>query len=141
MNPDMAKWVVLGVLAAVGVWAARRGAQEASAAPTGSPFYMTNDVRFWRSELAGKLAAELSRWDLAPHPSGTQRVYALVPKGKGIKDALQSVRDLQAAGNVVTSTTNLLDPAGADKSLASILPAEVPTLAKNKDGVAVLPKV
>ena len=113
----------------------------------GSQFYMLNGVRYWNDSLTPKIIAALGGLDVGVHlgedgkPSGLERVYTLYTKGKGLKPALQAVRDLQGGGNIVATTTNLLEASNDPKGIAVLLPAEVNAVAKDKEGVAVLPKL
>lgn len=131
---------VIAAIFAVGLGLAFALRGKASAPPPASPFFLTNGVRYWRADIAGNIAAFLAKHDLVADPN-VERVYRFAPSGKGLKPALEAVRALQAAGNVVTSTVNLLEPGAEPKGLASLLASEFPAKAANQDGVAVLPKV
>lgn len=145
MMPN-AVWYALAALGGLLLW---RGAKAVGPARAGSPFVMTNQVRYWRADLAPTIANMLSRYDIGVHlaqdgtQSGVERVYTLYPKGKGAKPALVGVKELQAQPGVVTSTTNLLDTSATagPKGIAVLLPAEFPKKAENAEGVAVLPKL
>lgn len=142
-------WIFVGLAAAAAfVWHQLSGngnGKPAGAPAGGSPFTMTNNVRSWRPEFTAQLADVLSRHDAAliAGGQGTDRTRELVAKGKGEKNALALVREVQAQGFLALSTTNLLG-AGA-KGIAWIQPDEVEARMKEggaaKDGVALLPKL
>lgn len=137
MTESAIKWVVLGALGLLALWSARSGL--AGEAPI-TPFVINNRVRSYRPEVAQQLAAVLDRLDVGPAVNGVERTYTLVARGQGLKHALAAVRDLQAAGNLVAGTTNLLGGDGP-RTLASMKPSEVEALVADREGVALLPKV
>lgn len=127
------------------------------------PFHISNEglppgslgVRYWNTDRARLLTAFFSRHDMVPHitpatgqPSGTERAYsfvesgATVPAGTPRKNALQSIRDLQAGDNIVVTTMNILEgsvPLNL-KGIASIKASELADKAAGQD-VAILPRL
>jgi hypothetical protein len=84
-------------------------------------FVMQGDARFWKPELAPKLAAALSQLKATPH-SSVERVWVLGPTGT--EPALAKAKAIQVAGSVVSTSPNLLG-GGGSMAFAQVTPAEL----------------
>jgi hypothetical protein len=96
-------------------------------------FVMQGGARFWKKELAPKLAAALEPLKATPH-SSVERVWVLGPTGT--EPALARVKAIQAAGSVVSTSPNLLG-GGGPLAFAQVTPAELMTYADKS--AAILP--
>lgn len=136
MNPTAVIAVALGLAAAYVVSKYVLPSAGAAVGGGGDPadFQMVGQARFWKKELAPKLAAALGALKATKHTSVAD-VWMLGPTGE--KDALALAKEIQASGSVVATSPNLLEPAATPKAMSRVTAAALMTFADKS--AAILP--
>lgn len=126
--------VIAGVVGLV--WTAKTLASEAS-----SKFLKQGGVQFWNPSLAPQIAKFLGGAHVErPDPAGSPRWYRLLPGAAGGEgNALALVKAIQAKGNQVMSTVNLLEAGEGARGIGELTPAEVAGIVV--PDFAILPKL
>lgn len=88
-------------------------------------FNSANNVQFWNRDRAAEIKKLLASSRLRPHES-VERVWYVEPglAGPGISPAITLLAEIQKRGDVVVSSTNLLDESASPRMVSEVLISE-----------------